>query len=112
MTKPKSKPHPLTGVKKDPKAVEKMKETKRLQREATERGEEPPKRKYTKRPKSFQTRTPDQIQRDASEALHCIDKAVSIIRREIQAGTRSLTEVTDYETYVYMAKRYLEGGLK
>lgn len=105
------KPHPLKGRKQSLETIAKRIATLTKKRAAIASGEVMPKRKY-KSKKFVDTRTFEQLQRDVTESLHCMNKAVSQIRREIASGQRSLTEVTDFETYVYMAKRYLEGGLK
>jgi hypothetical protein len=70
------------------------------------------KRPYTRKRLPFEPRTHEQLERDMKEALWCIDRAVAQTRRRIAAGELSLTDVTDEETFLYMAKRYLEGGLK
>jgi hypothetical protein len=115
------KPHPLTGRKKSPEAVAKMKATKAEQKRLREAGTTqgihfrgiPEKRKYTKRKiATVVIRSPEQLMRDVKEALWCIDRAVSKTRSKIASGELSLTDVSDEETFLYMAKRYLEGGLK
>jgi hypothetical protein len=57
-------------------------------------------------------RTVEQVLADMKEAHYYVDKAVGYVRREIRAGQRKLNEVTDFEVCMYMAKRYLEGGMR
>lgn len=110
------KPHPLKGRKLAPETIAKRIATlakKRAAREKEGAVPEAQKRKYTKRKVAkLIVRTSEQLMRDVKEALWCIDQAVVTIRRKIASGELSLTDVTDEETYLYMAKRYLEGGLK
>jgi hypothetical protein len=111
------KPHPLKGRKVSKETIAKRLATLAANRAGRNTEEEPkPKRKYTKRAvrKSlhFDTRSLDQLKRDMNEALWCLDQAVARTRRKIASGELSLSEVTDEETFLYMAKRYLEGGLK
>lgn len=115
------KPHPLKGRKVAPETIAKRIATLAKKRAARAKkvmlpGEEqtsPKKRKYSKRKVTrLVVRTPEQLIRDIKEALWCIDQAVTTTRRKIVSGELSLTDVTDEETYLYMAKRYLEGGLK
>lgn len=111
------KPHPLKGRKLSPETIAKRIATlakKRAARAKEISEEQPlPKRKYTKhKVAKLIVRTPEQLMRDIKEALWCIDQAVTTTRRKIVSGELSLTDVTDEETYLYMAKRYLEGGLK
>jgi hypothetical protein len=107
-----SKPHPLKGRKKSAATIAKMKATLAEKKRMREAGLLP-KQQKRKSPRSrFATRTLEALERDAKEALWCIDRAVAGTRRKIQAGELSLTDVTDEETFMYMAKRYLEGGLK
>lgn len=106
------KKHPLAGRKQKPETIAKRLATLAAKRAAREAGTVE-KRKYTKRkPARIAPRTPEALERDVKEALWCIDQAVAKTRRKIAAGELSLTEVTDEETFLYMAKRYLEGGLK
>lgn len=106
----KKKAHPLEGRKQSPETIAKRLATNAKKRAAIERGEiAPTKRKSRKR---VETRTFEQLSRDVGEALWCIEQTVAKTRRKIASGELSLTEVTDEETFLYMAKRYLEGGLK
>lgn len=114
----KPKKHPLAGRKQSPETIAKRQATLARRRAERELDQgftvaNPEKRKYTKRKiGTLVVRTPEQMLRDIREALWCIDQAVSKTRRKIASGELSLTEVTDEETFLYMAKRYLEGGLK
>ncbi len=110
-----AKPHPLKGRKKSAASIAKMKATLAEKKRLREAGVLPKqqKRTYTKRRGPvFDPRTHEQLQRDVKEALYCIDMAVANTRRKIRSGELSLHDVTDEETFLYMAKRYLEGGLK
>jgi hypothetical protein len=113
------KQSPLKGRKQSPETIAKRMATlaaKRAAREKEERSfnllEPQQKRKYNKRKVVVDTRTPEQLKRDVQEAIWCIDKAVAGTRLKIRSGEISLTDVTDEETFLYMAKRYLEGGLR
>lgn len=111
-----NKKHPLAGRKQKPETIAKRLATlakKRAARTKEVALSDQQKRKYTKRKVAkFVERSTDQLMRDVKEALWCIDQAVANTRRKIASGELSLTDVTDEETYLYMAKRYLEGGLK
>lgn len=110
-----TKPHHLKGKKKSAESIRKMLATRAERKAARERGEAPPVAKATKprKPRSqFVSRSLESLERDVKEALWCIDRAVAGTRRKIRSGELSLTDVTDEETFLYMAKRYLEGGLK
>jgi ribosomal protein S10 len=115
------KTHPLAGRKQSKETIAKRLATIAERRAARAKGEslhaaslpKQQKRPYTKRRlPAFDPRTHEQLQRDVHEALWCIDKAVAKTRLKIRSGELSLTDVTDEETFLYMAKRYLEGGLK
>lgn len=111
------KSHPLTGRKKSAASIRKRKETLARNRELREQGKLPPRasptaKKLRKNAKRVETRTFEQLTRDVGEAIWCLNQSVKATRQGIAAGTVSLTDVTDEETYMYMAKRYLEGGLK
>lgn len=106
------KPHPLKGKKKSPESIAKRVATFKRNREKralepTQDDEPLPKQRRKRTPPD--TRSFEQLQRDVGEAVWCLKKAVTAKRREIAA---SLADVTDEETYMYMAMRYLEGGLK
>lgn len=108
------KPHPLKGRKVSKETIAKRLATLAANRAMRNSDEAPkPKRAYTKRKiGTLVVRTPEQLMRDVKEALWCIDRAVEKTRRKIASGELSLTDVSDEETFMYMAKRYLEGGLK
>ena len=104
------KPHPLQGKKQTPETIAKRLKTLAKKRAAIARGEIPaPKRKSKKR---IETRSFEALTRDVNEAIWCLEKAISGTRRAIASGQASLTDVTDEETFMYMAMRYLQGGLK
>lgn len=105
-----TKPHPLKGRKQSPETIAKRKATLAAKRAARE--SKPEKRTYTKRKIVAETRSHEQLTRDVKEAIWCLEKAVASKRRAIATGAASLTDVTDEETFMYMAKRYLEGGLR
>jgi hypothetical protein len=109
------KPHPLKGRKKSAESIAKMKATlaekKRLRELAATEAPSKPTRKYTKR-QHPDNRTHEALVRDVKEAIWCLEKAVAGTRRAIAAGRVSLTDVTDEETFLYMAIRYLQGGLR
>lgn len=104
------KEHPLKGRKQSPETIAKRKATLAAKRAAREQGTE--KRKYTKRKVAADTRTHEQLQRDVKEAVWCLEKAVARKRMKIATGEASLVDVTDEETFMYMAMRYLQGGLR
>lgn len=104
------KEHPLKGRKQSPETLAKRKATMAAKRAAREA--KPETRKYTKRKVAADTRTHEQLLRDVKEAIWCLEKAVASKRRAISDGTASLTDVTDEETFMYMATRYLQGGLR
>lgn len=113
------KPHPLKGRKLSPETIAKRLATLAAKRAAydprfdnSKAWGKPEKRKYTKRQVTSDTRTHEQLQRDVKEAIWCLGKSVASTRRKIAAGELSLTEVTDEETFQYMAMRYLQGGLR
>lgn len=106
------KQHPLKGRKQSPETIAKRKATLAAKRAAREAGEQPEKRKYNKRKLAADTRTHEQLQRDVKEAVWCLEKAVASKRRAIATGQAALTDVTDEETFMYMATRYLQGGLR
>lgn len=106
-----AKKHPLTGRKQSPETIAKRKATLAAKRAARESGE-PEKRKYNKRKLAADTRTHEQLQRDVKEAVWCLEKAIASKRRAIATGQAALTDVTDEETFMYMATRYLQGGLR
>lgn len=114
------KKHPLTGRKQSPETIAKRKATlaaKRAAREAHDPRSDNSqpwggKRKYNKRKVAVETRTHEQLTRDVKEAIWCLEKAVAGKRRAIATGDASLTDVTDEETFMYMAMRYLQGGLR
>jgi hypothetical protein len=113
------KEHPLKGRKKSAASIEKMKATlaaKRAAREAAQKNglivAKPERKKYTKRQVQPDTRTFEQLKRDVKEAQWCLEKSVAGKRRAIATGAASLTDVTDEETFLYMAIRYLQGGLR
>jgi hypothetical protein len=110
------KQHPLKGRKQSPETIAKRLATLAAKRTARENGERsfdllPPKRKYNKR-QHADTRTHEQLMRDVKEATWCLEKAVAGKRAAIATGAASLTDVTDEETFMYMAIRYLQGGLR
>lgn len=105
-----TKPHPLKGRKQSPETIAKRKATLAAKRAARE--SKPEKRAYMKRSVVAETRTHEQLQRDVKEAIWCLEKAVASKRRAIHDGRASLTDVTDEETFLYMATRYLQGGLR
>lgn len=118
-----NKPHPLKGRKLAPETIAKRKATYAAKRAAREAGDARAsvnkamgtlvKRAYNKRkPSQIETRTHERLLRDVKEAIWCLEKAVASKRRAIAAGTASLTDVTDEETFMYMAARYLQGGLR
>jgi hypothetical protein len=110
-----NKPHPLKGRKQSPETIAKRKKTlaaKRAAREAGELKSPLEKPKLGRRPRQPDTRSHEQLLRDVKEATWCLEKAVASKRQAIAAGQASLTDVTDEETFMYMAKRYLEGGLR
>lgn len=106
--------HPLKGRKQSPETIAKRQATFAAKRAARQqaRGEQPEKRKYNKRQVVADTRTHEQLQRDVKEAVWCLEKAVANKRRAIATGAASLFDVTDEETFMYMAMRYLQGGLR
>lgn len=109
------KPHPLKGKKKSAASIAKRLATMKAKKEAIARGEmmpEPRVKKPRKNAKRVEHRTFDQLVRDVGEAIWCLNQAVVGTRKGIAAGLISLTDVSDEEVYMYMAKRYLEGGLK
>lgn len=106
-----AKKHPLSGRKQSPETIAKRKATLAAKRAAREAGGAEP-RKYNKRKLAPDTRTHEQLQRDVKEAVWCLEKAVASKRRAIATGQAALTDVTDEETFMYMATRYLQGGLR
>lgn len=115
------KKHPLAGRKQSKETIAKRLATiaaRRAQKELDKNEYAQPlpkqqKRTYTKRQvRPVDTRTHEQLRRDVTEALWCIDQAVTNTRRKIRSGELALNKVTDEETFLYMAQRYLEGGLK
>lgn len=112
------KPHPLKGRKKSAAAIRKLKATLAEKRKLREQGLLPArkspepkiKRKYSK--KNIDTRTHEQLLRDVNEAVWCLERSIMGKRKAIRDGRASLTDVTDEETFTYMAMRYLQGGLK
>lgn len=111
MVETETKPHPLKGRKKSAAAIKKLKATLAKKRKLREQGLLPP-RKGGRKPKNADTRTHEQLARDVKEAIWCLGRAVAGKRRAIRDGLATLTDVTDEETYMYMAMRYLQGGLK
>lgn len=104
------KKHPLKGRKQNPETIAKRMATLAEKKRLREAGElPPPKRKYNKR---VDPRTFEQLQRDVKEAAWCLEKAIAGKRRDIATGQASITDVTDEETFMYMAMRYLQGGLR
>lgn len=111
------KQHPLKGRKQPPETIAKRLATmaaNRAARETGEIGDRNPlaKTKPGRKRRQPDTRTHEQLTRDVNEAIWCLDKAVAGKRLAIASGEASLTDVTDEETFLYMAKRYLEGGLR
>lgn len=111
------KPHALKGRKKSAASIRKRLATMKAKKEAIARGEILPAparaTKFRKNPrKRVETRTFEQLSRDVGEAIWCLRESIKKTRQGIATGTVSLTEVSDEETYMYMAMRYLEGGLK
>jgi len=106
------KSHPLKGRKLSPETLAKRSETYAKKRAAKAAGVLPEKRGYTKRRVESDARTFEQLQRDVKEAAWCLEKAVAGKRRAIASGAASITDVTDEETFMYMAMRYLRGGLR
>jgi hypothetical protein len=104
------KEHPLKGRKQSPETIAKRRATLAKKRVAIAKGELLPKQRKSK--KRIDTRTFEQLQRDVKEAVWCLEKAVAGTRRAIATGAASLTDVTDEETFMYMAMRYLQGGLR
>lgn len=110
------KKHPLAGRKLAPETIAKRLKTLAEKRRLKEAGAvaAPPKTKrpYTKRKiVAPDQRTFEQLQRDVKEAIYCLDKCVIAHRRSSSLAVNFAT-VTDEETFLFMAKRYLEGGLK
>lgn len=112
-TKP---PHPLKGRKKSAAAIKKLKATLAKKRRLREAGELPPRKSPGRKPgrksKIVDLRTHEQLERDVGEAIWCLERAIRKTRVGIREGHVSLTQVTDEETFMYMAIRYLQGGLK
>lgn len=113
-----AKPHPLKGRKQSPETLAKRKATlaaKKRLREQTGSVSMPlpnnHKRAYKKRANP-DNRTHEALARDVKEAQWCLEKAVASKRAAIATGAASLTDVTDEETFMYMAIRYLQGGLR
>lgn len=109
------KPHPLKGRKKSAASIRKRLATLKAKREAKERGEIVEGRATTyrrRKSKHMASRTLEQLERDVGEAIWCLERAVMGKRKAIRDGLASLTDVTDEETFMYMAMRYLQGGLK
>lgn len=107
------KAHPLKGRKQAPETIAKRLATLAAKRAAREAGVKPEeKRQYNKRKVAADTRTHEQLARDVKEAIWCLEKSVAGKRRAIAEGKASLTDVTDEETFLYMAIRYLQGGLR
>lgn len=109
-----AKKHPLTGRKQSPETIAKRKATLAAKRAAREAGEVrlPGQQKRSYSRKTPDLRTHEALQRDVKEAIWCLEKAVAGTRRAIATGKASLTDVTDEETFMYMAMRYLQGGLR
>lgn len=102
--------HPLKGRKKSAASIAKLKATLAEKRKLREAGVLPKQKRKSR--KRVETRNFEQLVRDVNEARWCIEQAVTRTRSKIATGELSISEVTDEETYLYMAARYLDGGLK
>lgn len=111
------KEHPLKGRKQKPETIAKRMATLAAKRAAQVGSVSMPlpnkgKRQYNKRKVAADSRTHEQLTRDVKEAIWCLEKAVARKRMKIATGEASLVDVTDEETFMYMAIRYLQGGLR
>lgn len=107
------KPHPLKGKKKSAASIAKLKATLAAKKKLREQGLIEAPAKKTRKPRGrIETRTFEQLKRDTDEAIFCLERAIAGTRRKIKSGEIALTDVSDEETYMYMAIRYLHGGLK
>ncbi len=107
------KPHPLKGRKQSAATIAKRLATLAANRKLREQPGLASKPTKHKRPRTNpDTRSQEALIRDVKEALWCLEKAVANKRLAIATGRASLMDVTDEETFMYMAIRYLQGGLR